>query len=87
MEENTKYEKKRFGEIPRNSRIEYSYQLIGATMGLLGECNAMIADVLNNKYVSAYKIGDQLDNVAKLTHVIRSILHAEAFDRNEEPLF
>ena len=86
MEDSPNYNcKKEWGRIPRNTRIELAYQLTGTTMGLLGECNALISKVLEGEYVSAYTLRDYLDNVARLTSVIGTIVNAEAFDKREIP--
>lgn len=86
MEDGTTYAgKKEWGQIPRNTRIELAYQLTGSTMGLLGECNAMIAKVLNGEQVSAYWVRDYLNSVARMTSIIETIISAESFDQKEIP--
>lgn len=87
MEDKAQYgdEELKFGQIPRSTRIELAYGLTGTTMGLLGECDALIEKVLSGKEVSGYRMCDYLDNVAKLTYVIKGMIYSETFDRAEVP--
>jgi hypothetical protein len=87
MEKQSKYggKERGYGQVPRNTRIELAYNLTGTTMGLLGECNALIAKILEGGEVSGYKVSDYLDNVGKLTSVIRGMIYAETFNTDEVP--
>lgn len=85
MEEAATYDRSNIGKIPRNTRIEITYNLIGSTMALLGETNAMIAKVLNGEKIDVWTVRDNLESVQELCEVIGRTLHNETYNLNEVP--
>lgn len=86
MEDRAEYGKKRkIGEIPRTTRVEFAYQLTGSTMGLLGESNAMIAGVLNGESTDIMRVQALLQSVQELCQVIERVLRNETYDFESVP--
>jgi hypothetical protein len=85
MEESAEYDRSSIGKIPRNARIQITYNIIGSTMALLGETNAMIAKVLNGEKVDVWNARANLQSVQQMCDVISRTLDNETFDFNKVP--
>jgi len=85
METTEKYDSSSIGKIPRNTRIEVTYNIIGSTMALLGETNAMMAKVLNGEKVDVWNVRNNLQSVQDLCTVISRTLTNETYDFDKVP--
>jgi len=85
MEEAATYDRSNIGKIPRNTRIEITYHIIGSTMALLGETNAMIAKVLNGEKIDVWNVKNNLQSVQQMCDVIARTLTSETYRLEEVP--
>ena len=80
MEDQADYGVDDFGKIPKNSRIELAYSLIGVAMGLAGEANAAIAGALKGEKPSDRRVRVYLQNAGTIMRVVEDLVQIETWN-------
>lgn len=79
MEEQEIYDRNDFGKIPRNTRIEFAYAIVGVAMGVLGEANAAVGRVLNGEKVEESATRTYFDVAGSLIRNAQNLIEAETW--------
>jgi hypothetical protein len=73
------------GDIPRSTKVEIAYSILGSAMALAGEANAVIARSMEGKGGRESDVFHLLSGSKSLMEVVSSILRFEAWNRGEVP--
>ena len=85
MEDNQSYNIKEWGKVPRNTRIELAYAIIGNAMGVLGEANAATGRVLSGEKIEERTISSYFYAAESLIRVARDLINAETYSGSGVP--